>query len=289
MSDAVLVTRPLSPFQSWTPAWRLVGGLPGRLSGRVPARTVAAAAILALSLMLLAVGATALVRLRDGGTAVPALPPPLPPEWTDVPRPVHIFDLEAPMLRGLPPLYSARRRTMGDGREDMLAYGTPGHDAALRLRLGRRGPGAAALPPLVAAIASQAADADLSVGRVGLADLMPTRFGRFEVADVTLVDQTALRVPCSGFRLALDAPAFTISGLACGTPGKPLTRAALACLVDRLDLASGGEDRAMIDFFAASERRRDPSCVGARLAPDGMHAAWLDDKPVTRAKTSRRH
>ncbi len=118
---------------------------------------------------------------------------------------------------------------------------------------------------------------------------MPTRFGTFEIADVTLTDGSVARVPCSGFRLALAAPAFTISGLACGRPGEPVTRTTLACLVDRLDLASGGDDRAMIDFFAASERRRDAACAGARLAPDGMHAAWLDDKPVTHRRTSRHH
>ncbi len=290
MSDVVFLPGLRSPLQSWMPAWRLVGLLPSRLSRRVPVRTIAAAAILAVALMLLAIAATALVRLRDGGTAIPELPLPPPPEWTDVPRPVRIFDLEAPMLRGLSPLYSARRRTVGDGRADMLAYGTPGQDAtALRLRLERGGAWAVASPPLVAAIASQAADAGLSVGRAGLADVMPTRFGRFEIADVTLSDGSATRVPCSGFRLALDSPAFTISGLACGAPGKPLPRATLACLVERLDLASGGDDRAMINFFAASERRRDRSCVGAGLAPDAMHAAWLDDKPVTRFKSSRRH
>ena len=64
---------------------------------------------------------------------------------------------------------------------------------------------------------------------------------------------------------------------------------ALACLLDRLDLASGGDDRDMVEFFAASERRRDANCAGARLAPDRLHAAWLDDKPVTRFKTWRRH
>ena len=250
---------------------------------------MAAAAILAVALVLLAVAGNALGRLRDSSTKSPALPPP-PPAWIDVPRPVRIFDLAAPMFRGSPLLYSARRSTAGDGREDVLAYGTPGHDtAALRLRLERRGVRAVAPPPLFSAIASQAADAGLSVERAGLAGVMPTRFGRFEIANVTLTDASATRLPCSGFRLALDAPAFTISGLACGAPGKPLTRAALACLVDRLDLASGGDDRAMIDFFAASERHRDASCVGARLAPDALHAAWLDDKPVTHAKTSRRH
>ena len=251
-------------------------------------RTATALGTLALALMLLALAADALAHLREVGKAAPASPP-LVAEWVDVPRPVHIFDLEAPMLRGSPLVYSARRRTAGDGREDTLTYGVPGRDMSLRLQLNRTNAGAAAPPPLFAAIASQAADAGLSVGRAGLADLMPTRFGRFEIADVALTDGSASRLSCRGFRLALEAPAFTISGLACGAPGKPMTREALACLVDRLDLASGGDDRAMIDYFAASEQRRDSNCAGAGLAPDAMHAAWLDDKPVTHPRTSRRH
>ena len=254
----------------------------------VSARTMMALGTLALALALPALVAAGLVRLHAGSTTPIRTPPPVP-EWIDVPRPVHIFDLESPMLRGLPSAYSARRRPAGDGREDVLAYGKPGLDVpALRLRL-RRGREAAATTPLFAAIALQAAETNLSIERSGLADLMPTRFGTFEIADVTLTDGSIARVPCSGFRLALAAPAFTIAGLACGLPGRAVTRTTLACLVDRLDLAFGGDYRALIDFFAASERRRDPACAGARLAPDGLHAAWLDDKPATHRGTSRHH
>lgn len=257
---------------------------------RLPSSTrhAAAAGLLVTALMLLAGGASSLLQLR--ARQAPIAPAAPPPEWIDVPRPVHIFDLEAPLLRSAPLVYSARRRSAGDGREDMLVYGAPGGDSPmLRLRFDRRTNAASALPPLFAAVARQAAESGLSVTREGLADLLPTRFGRFEVADVTLAGTSAAPLPCSGFRLAVDKPALTIGGLACGAPGKALDRATLACLLDRLDLASGGDDRAMIDFFAASERRRDASCAGARLAPDHLHAAWLDDKPVTRPKTSRRH
>ena len=292
MSDAVLPSmrpsmRP-SPSLGWKPTWPPVRGLPRPTWSRLDVRTAAALATLVVALLLLAVAGRALVRLHTAGTVAPASAP-IAAEWIDVPRPIHIFDLEAPLLRGSALVYTARRRTAGDGREDVLAYGIPGRDASLRLRLTRRTGGAAPPPPLFAVIASQAADAGLSVGRAGLAYLMPTRFGRFEIADVALTDGSVSRVACRGFRLALEAPAFTMSGLACGAPGQPMTREALACLVDRLDLASGGDDRAMIDFFAASERRRNPDCAGAGLAPDAMHAAWLDDKPVTHLRTSRRH
>lgn len=262
---------------------------PGLRQVRLPARMAAAMASLGLCLTLLAVASTAAVRLR-GATAVPL--PALPaPEWTDIPRPFHVYDLDAPMLRAVPLVYSARRRTTGDGREDTLAFGAPGGTApAFRLRLYRQETATAAPPPpLFAAIAMQGADAGFSIERFGLADLMTTRFGRFEIADVVLAGGPTVHMSCNGFRLALEAPALTIAGLACGAPGVPLARTDVACLIDRLDLAAGGEDRALIDFFAASEARRDRGCIGARLAPDQLHAAWLDDKPVTRSKSSRHH
>ena len=292
MSDVVFSTRPRIVPPSWRPmrrpAWTSISAdKPSLRHIRFSARTAVAVATLAVALALLAAGAAALLRLQSG---IPAsTEPPPQPEWTDVPRPVRIFDLDAPILRGSPLDYSARRRSAGDGREDILAYGAPGDAPALRLLLYRRSGAAAAPTPLFAAIARQAAEAGFAVGRLGLYDLMPTRFGRFEVADVTLTNATATRVPCSGFRLALETPSFAISGLSCGAAGQPLTRATLACVIDRLDLASGGDDRAMIDFFAASERRRDPRCLGARLAPDSLHAAWLDDKPVTHPRTWRLH
>ena len=48
--------------------------------------------------------------------------------------------------------------------------------------------------------------------------------------------------------------------------------------MDRLDIASGGEDRALIDFFAAAELKRDAACNGMRMGPDTVHAAWLDER-----------
>jgi hypothetical protein len=44
----------------------------------------------------------------------------------------------------------------------------------------------------------------------------------------------------------------------------------------------------LIDFFAATELRRDGACEGMRLGPDTLHARWLDDKPATQRKTLRR-
>ena len=109
---------------------------------------------------------------------------------------------------------------------------------------------------------------------------LTTRFGRFETATLRVPGRSAA---CDGFHLALAAPALAIDGVACGT-----VRGDLACLIDRLDLVSAGEDSALVDLFVAAELRRNPACSGMRLGPDVVHAAWLDDKRVTAAKKMRR-
>jgi hypothetical protein len=89
--------------------------------------------------------------------------------------------------------------------------------------------------------------------------------------------------------MAVDAPALTIGGIACDDAPRGMTGERLACLLDRLDLASGGDDRALVEFFAASELKRDGACARARMRPDTAHAPWLDDRPATPRRNARRH
>ncbi len=218
------------------------------------------------------------------------------PAWLDIVKPVQVFSLQAASLAGLPLVYSARRRSADDGREDVLAFGTlAGEKPALRLRIFRTDTPTRPVPPLYVAMARQAAEAGLSLGRTGLPDLMGTRFGAFEIADLVLTGHASTgprggsaQATCDGFRLVLDHPGLTITGLACGG-ASAWPRRALACVINRLDLASGGEDRPLIDFFAATELKQDGGCGGMRLAPDTVHAPWLDDKPATPRRTLRRH
>ena len=243
----------------------------------------------------LAIGLAAVPRPRDASPAdiVATVPPPA---WLDIVKPVQVFSLQASELANLPMVYSARRRSTGGGREDVLAFGTlAGDKPALRLRIFRAETGATPAPPLYVAVARQAAEAGLSVGRSGLPDLMNTRFGPFEIADIVLTRGPQAEAPrvgtmatCGGFRLVNERPGLTITGLACGG-ADPWPRKPLACLLDRLDLASGGDDGQLIDFFAATELKRDGACGGMRLGPDTVHAPWLDDKPATPHKTSRHH
>ena len=258
-----------SSVDVWQPAW-LLGR---RLIGPAIKATVGIG-------LIGAAGALAVTVLRNLPAADPAALAPPGSAWTEIVKPVRIYSLEAPEFAGRAATYTARRHVIGGGREDVLALGTlDGAAPAIRLRIFRRGTEPAADVPLFAALVHEAAQAGLAVGRSSLPDVLPTRFGRFEVADITLTRKDGAATPCGGFRLALDKPALSISGLACGRHVAPMSRQAMGCLIERLDVASARDDRALIDFFAATELRRNAACAGMRLGPDGLHAPWLDEKP----------
>lgn len=264
---------------------------PGRLARRPGVALAAALALLGVSGGLGVVFWRAAATPDAVVTARPAVPRPL--LWIDIERPLEIYSLEARALSRLPSTYAARRRESGPERQDILGFGTfAGDGPALRLRIHRRA-GPAAPVPLFPALAREAADAGLAVLRSSLPDAMPTRFGTFDVSDLRIADLTRGTQPesraCRGFRLALDRPALTMTGLACGDAAHPLTPASLGCLIDRLDLTSGGADEALVTFFARTELERNSACGGIRLGPDAAHAAWLDDIPATSRKSLRRH
>ncbi len=210
-----------------------------------------------------------------------------PAAWLDVVKPIETFSLESSEFGKAAKLYRARRHAEGGGRQDTIILGTTGSEPALRLSLYRRGTEPYNRVPFFSDVARQAADAGLAVTRSGLPDLLPTRFGALEVADISLNSSAAIPIPCSGFRLVLDAPALTLVGLACGTR-TAMSRRSLQCVLERLDLASGGTDKTLVEFFAMSELRRTTTCAGTRLAPDQVHAGWLDDRSATPRRNTRR-
>ena len=205
--------------------------------------------------------------------------PPGPPPWLGIIKPVQIFSLEAPQFRQQTLAYSARRPVSGEAREDTLAYGIPSGEAPM-LRLALLRGTAPETPPGLDDGLTRLADRQGFVPTLGARrGALTTRFGRFETATLRIPGRVAA---CDGFHLALPSPALAIDGIACGT-----AQADLACLIDRLDLASAGEDFALVGLFAAAELRRNPACSGMRLGPDVVHAAWLDDKRATPAKKMR--
>jgi hypothetical protein len=214
----------------------------------------------------------------------PPLPPAAPvvvaataPEWIDIENPLQLFDLSAPDLANLPEVYTARRNSRGGGRQDILTFGAL--DSAspfFRLSLYRIGRESVADVPLFVELVRLGAAIDLSVVRSANPGMLPTRFGPLETADIDLAAAAAAPEPCLGFRGAGLNGGFRLSGFACGTRVRPLTRPALACLLDRLELDGGGDDPALVTYFANSEFNRDPSCAGAALAPGPSKVNWID-------------
>lgn len=216
--------------------------------------------------------------------------PPVP-QWVDITRPFELFSLDAPELGKDQKTYRARRHTTGGGRMDTLGFGTlSGSSPFLRLTVYRRGQENPALAPFFVDLARGAAAAGLSIGHSLQPQESMTRFGPVQVADIDLVDPEGAASPCLGFRSAdRDAP-VKLSGFACGSKDKPMSRPGLNCLIERLDLTSAGDDAALASFFAKAELKRNPACSGTALAPVTAHSSWLDQadaRPQLRTKKTR--
>lgn len=231
---------------------------------------LAAVILLAFGILILAAANTPDTSRR----AASAISAPAP-AWVDIVRPIHIFDLNAPELAKSPLHYAARRAADGGGRQDILTFGTPTDSPYLRLSLYRVGSEAAPDAPLYVDLVRNAAEADLAILRSRVPEQLATRFGPLEVSDITLAAQSGATSPCLGFRGAALAGKFRILGFACGGV-ELLSRPALACLIERLDLEEAGDDHDLASFFAASELKRDPACFGNALRPTGTRASWLD-------------
>ena len=225
---------------------------------------------------------------RTAGIGAAAAVPP-PPVWKDIVHPIQLFSLASARFTKSAFLYEARRNRIGGGREDILTFGQlNGPGPYLRLLLYRVGAEAASDAPLYVDLVRAAAQADLSIGRSLTPSALRTSFGIFETLDVDLAGDSTAAVPCLGFRGAGLSGKFRISGFACGTQPQPISRPALACLIDRLDLNQAGDDKALAAFFAAGELKRDPACRGTGLAPTAARASWLDQNdarpPLKRKK-----
>ncbi len=211
---------------------------PQRLHKRKPGVSVQTAAIVAV---LFAAGLV----LLCGREAPPSQPETQvvaapPPEWADIAHPLALFDLSAPQFAHLPQSYTARRNRLGGGRQDVLTFGRlDGGDPFFRLTLYRVGGEAVPEVPLFVDLVRAAAAIDLAITRSANPANLPTRFGPLETADIDLTAGAAMPVPCLGFRGAGLGGTFRLSGFACGTKARPMSRPALACLIDRLEFDGG--------------------------------------------------
>lgn len=198
--------------------------------------------------------------------------------WIQIKRPFELYGLETPEVAKLSKSYEALRHQTGGGRQDILTFGAPKPDSAyFRLVLYRLGSEDAPKAPFFVELARRAADGDLSITKSVPPVSLATRFGDAEVADVTLTAAEGASLLCRGIRMQAKTLAWRMTGFACGG-SKPLPLQELQCIFDRLDLNTAGDDRALANFFAETELRRNPICAGTLLTPTTQRATWLDDK-----------
>jgi hypothetical protein len=204
------------------------------------------------------------------------LPAAPPADWSAILRPLPLFALSAPELRGLPLAHAARRHREG-GREDVLAFGAFSGDG-LHLRLAIRAGDPEPVPgSFFVDLVRQAAGAGYAVTRSGAPDTLPTKFGRAEAADVAI--EEAVERACIAFRSEHPEADLRLGGWVCGTSERPADRQLLACLLDRLTLRPGNDQAVLKAFFAAAEERRLPGCMA--------RTSWLE-APVLRGGVTAR-
>ncbi|WP_296714540.1 hypothetical protein [Rhodoblastus sp.] len=209
---------------------------------------------------------------RSEETFAPASQPAQPGAqravWLEVPKPLRLFDLSAPSLAHEKRLYAARRHTTGGGREDALTFGEfAGAGPFFRLAIYRHGAEKTADAAFFVDMARRGAQLGLSLGRANVAQTQATRFGDFETAAMTMTEGGVTRDACRGFRFSAAQLGLTIAGFFCGADDEAASAGALACLVNRLDLISSGEDGALRDFFASAQARGARGCAEPASAP----------------------
>lgn len=196
--------------------------------------------------------------------------------WQAIARPIAVFGLESPELEKLTLVYSARRNPQGTERDDTLRFGRFADGTAhLHLAARRMAEVPEPAPRFFVALAREAAQYELALDHAAVPVAMPTKFGIVETADATLAGSAAARA-CIAFRHLSRVQPLQLSGWWCGTPERPADRGQLACLIDRLDLLSAGEDRPLRQVFTQAELNRNGACSVSRLALSGRKANWLD-------------
>lgn len=235
------------------------------------------------------------------GTGPSQLPPVSPgaapsPAWIEIPEPVDVFRLDATVFAGDAARHMARRHRTGGGRQDIWEFSGAKDDAPLlNLLIYRPGNEASPESTFYVELARRAAEAGHAVIRAEQPAPMATRFGAFEAARLVLARDGAGTKDCIGFRFANAEPDLGITGFACGggeVSASPFaSKAALACLIDQIDLAPGADDKGLIDFFAAHYTLTSPNCAGQEIDPAPSSPAKILQPggavPVKRQGTSR--
>ncbi|HEY8064353.1 MAG TPA: hypothetical protein VIF40_06445 [Methylosinus sp.] len=121
-------------------------------------------------------------------------------------------------------------------------------------------------------VARHAAQAGLSVVRIGQPTPLVTRAGAFEAAEIKLslreggvAAAAAGERSCLAVRLVNASLSMEIAGIACGVGAKPMDRRVMGCLLDRVYYLPTGENKALARAFPKTD---GPGCLAAAPASD---------------------
>lgn len=213
----------------------------------------------------------------QAATSAPTGPvSPFTIQWQAISRPIAVFGLDSPELDKLAVNYEARRATNGSDRDDTLRFGRFAEKSAhLHLSARRTAVDNGAFPRFFNDLAREASRHDLALERAAVPVGLATKFGVIETADAALSGPGGQR-SCIAFRHLSASQPLRLTGWWCGTSERPADRGQLACLIDRFDLLSAGEERPLRQLFAQAELNRNAGCSVSRLAQTGRKASWLD-------------
>lgn len=200
--------------------------------------------------------------------------------WTTIEKPFPAFTLAIPEAAGQPENYTIRRHTTGNGRQDIMALGTPdGATPYLRVEVYRAGSEISRFATTSDTIVEDAA----ALGPINVAtaaEPVASKFGPLSL--VTFETSQAPHRYCLGFARAYDDPLLQISGWFCQGDGF-VRESTLACALDRLTLLYAGSEPKVGALFAQAELSR--SYCGQRdpllAATPKYHVLWkaLEGQP----------
>ncbi len=250
--------------------------------GNLAAAMIGVAALVFLGASLVLTGDRPPAEAQNDSEALQALAATAatPAEGASPVKQYAAFDLSAPEFAKEKRSFSSRQLDGGQ-REDSLALGQfAAGEPYMRLDIRQSGGEKRGLPDFFLDLTRHAAQAGLSVAKIGQPTALPTRFGAFEVADIRLSQTASEGAPteraCLAMRLAGAKQPVEIAGLACGAPARPLDRRALGCILDRLDYTPNGDNKTLDGFFLAAEQERGKGCGGTALSPNAAKSSWLD-------------
>jgi hypothetical protein len=147
--------------------------------------------------------------------------------------------------------YEAQARESDGARRDALTLGDPATDGPF-LRASARVGGMTRPPLFFVELAREAAEVGQAVAHAS----SPEADGPLLLSEVTL-DADGRERACLGFRFN-GAGTADLSGLACGANGAPLDRAALMCLIGRIEATPAGAQTGLGKILSAAGGERSP-------------------------------